>query len=128
MITWLVVKAWLSKAWAWLKKYWMWILFPIGLLSLGLRFLLGGKKMPSVLAPEQVGASQVAEEERQKAEEKVRIAEADRKHRIELIEKAHQDTIEKMTEEQRAEASALQEDPEKLTDYLLNVGKEMRRD
>lgn len=116
---------WLTIAWSWLKKYWMWLLFPIGILI----FILGKIsvcKSPDVVAPELVGA----EEERRKAQEgadrQVFIATKEREKKLDEIRKEHEQVIKDLTDEQRGQVKELEEDPDKLNDFLLDVGRQIR--
>mgnify|MGYP001244304738 FL=1 len=127
-MTLLALKVFFSKAWEWLKKYWMWVLFPIGLLVLGAKGLALLKRPAPVLPPELVGASQTAESERRIAEQRAREAETARAQKITQVEAEHLDVIRKLDEEQYKKVEELRDDPDKLNEYLLQVGKDMRRD
>ncbi len=127
MITWLAVKAALTKVWEWLKKYWMWIFFPIGLLFVVVRFLPLLKKSPAVLAPELVGASETADNERMIAEAKAKEAAKVRAQELEAVETKHGQAVKEVVDKQRAESDSLQEDLEQLNAYLKQTGKDVRR-
>lgn len=114
--------AWLILAWGWLKKNWKSVLLGVGTLGIGLLVGRTLKKPPKVVNPELVDH----EEARKKAEEdalrKMVDAELERDKRLAELEREHEETIKKLTDEQRAEAYELEEDPEALNDYLLRVG------
>jgi hypothetical protein len=122
-----LVLAW-GKIWSWLKRYWYWIAFPVGLLLFSLRFL--GRRKPAgpvdVLAPELVGASQKAEDERLLAEKAARLAEDERRYKLDVVEAKHLETVRRLNAEQREQADQLRSDPDKLNEYLLKVGKDVR--
>lgn len=110
-------------AWEWLKKNWKWVLFPVGILLA----ILGFRRKPDVLAPSLVEADGVLEREDTKADIVKAQALADRDKKITEVTQKHDAVISKLTEEQRKEADSLQEDPEKLNAFLLDVGRDQRR-
>lgn len=118
---------WKFIAWPWLKKYWMWILFPIGLLVAVVKGLSLLKRPPAVLAPELVGASQKAEEARRLAEEESRLAEMVRQKRVAEVEAVHAEKLQQLSKEQREIVEELKSEPDKLNEYLLLVGKDIRK-
>lgn len=114
---------WLKlKAWPWLKKHWMWILFPIGILA----FIATYKKMPDMLSSETVGAADVKKKADDKAASELGKAKADRDAALAGIEKDHAATVAKLTRKQREEMTELREDPDKLNDWLIGIGKDIR--
>ncbi len=118
---------WLIIAWRWLKKYWMWLLFPIGLLL----YLLGrlSSRNPSdVVAPEVVGAEEERRRAREEADRKEFEAARDRERKLDEIREEHADVVKELTDTQRAMAKDLEEDPEKLNEFLLSVGRQVRGD
>lgn len=110
-------------AWEWLKKNWHWVLFPIGIALA----VFGFRRKTPVVAPALVGADEVLDREDTKADLVKAQALADKDKQIAEITQKHDATIAKLTEEQRKEADSLQEDPEKLNAFLLNVGRDQRR-
>jgi biopolymer transport protein ExbB/TolQ len=125
MLWWLAVKKGAAATWAWLKKYWMWLILPVGVLV----YLFGkmsGAKSLEVVTPELVGAS----ETKDSADEKAKEERAKAKEKLERIKeealREHTETIEKLNEEQREHADELVGDPDKLNDFLLEVGRSMR--
>jgi len=116
---------WLLKAWLWLKKNWKWVLFPIGIIAFIGGFLLR-RRAPKVVAPELAGADVVKEKLLVELEDEVKIVEKDKVAKLEKIDKEHAATVKKLTDDQKAEAQGLRTDPEKLQEFLLGVGKDVR--
>ncbi len=117
---------WLAKVWVWLKANWKAVL--LGITTLGLGLLVGKalRKSQKVVNPELVGADKT-KREAQAEEDSKRIAAAkERAEKLVEIEVDHADTINELTDKQRSEVDELKADPDKLNEYLLNVGKEIR--
>lgn len=118
---------WLYRAWVWLKNNWKTLLIGISTLGIGLLIGRAFKKTPTeVVAPELEGA----EEERIRAQE-LEDAERDqaaveRIRRLKEIESEHSATLSGLTDLQRKAVAELKSDPEKLNDYLLKVGRDVR--
>lgn len=110
-------------AWEWLKKNWHWVLFPVGILLV----VLGYRRKAPVVAPALVGADEVQEREDTKADAVKAQALADRDKKIAEVTQQHSAVIAQLTDTQRKEADSLQEDPEKLNAFLLDVGRDMRK-
>jgi hypothetical protein len=117
---------WLKAAWAWLKANWKAVLLGIGTLGLGLLVGKALRKPQKVVNPELVGADKI-KREAQVEEDKARLkASKERAERLTEVEKEHADTIKGLTDKQRSEADELKDDPIKLNEYLLGVGKDIR--
>ena len=117
---------WLAKAWNWLKENWKAVLF--GILTLGVGLAVGKvlRKPQKVVNPELVGADKT-KRQAQAEENKARLEAAKKRaERLVSIEEKHEQTVKKLTDEQRANADELKDDPEKLNEYLFQVGKEIR--
>lgn len=114
--------AFLKKAWEWLKRNWMWVLLPVGILLL----LLGIKPRPKVVGSQLHGAADAANKARAEAERKAAEAQAARDAEVKRIEAEHAESIKKLTDAQKKTVEELRTDPEKLNEYLLNVGKQIR--
>ena len=117
---------WLIKAWCWLKKYWMWLLFPVGILL----FIVGrltAKPLLDVVAPELVDAEKNRRRVQEEADKKVEEAEAKREQELDNIRAEHADTVSKLTGEQKEKAKELADDPVKLNEFLISVGREVRQ-
>lgn len=115
----------LLLVWNWVKRYWKWLLFPIGILL----FLLGRftiKKPTPVIAPELVRASEEEKKAREEAEKRALAAELERERKLLEINAKHEETLKKMTDEQKHKAKELEAQPEKLNEFLLEVGKQIR--
>lgn len=113
---------WDTTAWPWIKANWQWIIFPVGILLFALKAL--SLIRPTVVtvdptkdadarakAEAEARAKQLADERARLAEEQKQIADAAEKER-QAREKA-----------QSAEVDALREDPEKLRQRMLEVGR-----
>lgn len=116
----------LRKVWAWLKKYWKWLLFPVGLVLGILTMIFKDKDLGDVVAPKEVET----EEERDKANDEAKAlsdeAKAERDEKVMEVGRKHLETVMKLTDDQKAKARELVDDPGELNEYLLNVGKEIR--
>jgi hypothetical protein len=115
---------WTLKALPWLKKYWKWLLFPIGILIFIAGYVVRPK--PKVLSSELHGAGDTKREADDKAAEKTDEARAKRDERLAEVEKDHAKTVAKLTRKQRDQLEELREDPDKVNDFLLQVGREIR--
>lgn len=117
---------WLLTAWRWLKKYWMWLLFPVGIFV----FIVGrltARRLPDVVAPEIVEAEENRRRAQEEADRQVEEAEAEREQKLDEIREEHAETVSKLTEAQKEKAAELVDDPEKLNEFLTNVGREVRQ-
>lgn len=114
-MTWVLLKAWL-------KKYWKWLLLPLGILV----YIAGYRSKPEVVAPASVEAERVRQEaDKQRALEESK-AKVERDRRLVEVQVEHEKAISKLTQEQMDEASDLMIDPDKLNEYLKNVGRKVR--
>lgn len=115
----------IKSAWSWLKKYWMWLLFPIG----ALLFLLGKlsvKKPSDVVVPEIVDAEKERRRAQEDADQKALEAAKLRAIKVDEIRAEHAKVVDELTDTQRAMAKRLEDDPDKLNDFLLDVGVQLR--
>ena len=117
---------WTLKAWPWLKKYWKWLLFPLGIII----FILGysSRKKITVTSSELLGHAEEKKKLDDEAARQLGTARADRDVKLAGIQKEHEATVAKLTRKQRDEMEELREDPDKLNDFLLGVGKDIRGD
>jgi hypothetical protein len=116
---------WFSTAWRWFNKYWMWLLPPIG----ALLYLIGRastRKPPDVVAPELLEAEKKRREVQEEADRKAFEAERDRQVQLDKVRERHDKLIKDLTDEQREKAKELEEDPDKLNEFLLDVGRTVR--
>ena len=116
---------WLIAAWKWFKKYWMWLLFPVGVLV----FIVGrltAKGPPTIIAPEVVGAEEERRRAREEADRKAFEAERDRQIKLDKVRERHDELIKDLTDEQQEKVKELEEDPDKLNEFLLDVGRAVR--
>jgi hypothetical protein len=118
------MKWWSFTALPWLKKNWRWLVLPVGIALFLAGYLI--RKKPKVLAPEMVGASEVERNATDDAAAAVAAAVKEKDERLAEIEKEHAATLEKLTDGQRAKVKELHEDPEKLNDFLLHIGRDIR--
>lgn len=115
----------LCKIWGWLKKYWKWLLFPVGIV-LGILALVNKDRIKDVVAPEAVKAEEDRIKHELEARKRAEQAEQERKAAVEELERRHADTLEKLTEGQKAQVEELRENPDKLNEFLIGVGKGVR--
>lgn len=118
-MTWLML-----KAIPWLKLYWKWLIFPVGIVLFLIGYLFN--KRPNVLAPESVVAAKVEQKADEKAKTELAQAATEKAKELADIEKTHAETIAKLNIDQKAEVEKLREDPKKLNEFLINVGKSIR--
>lgn len=115
----------MSTAWAWVKKNWKWLLFPIGILL----FVIGkvsAKKSYRVINPELVDAEKTKRKAREESEAKNLEAKKERDKRLAEVVEAHDTKLQNLTAEQNEKVDELRDDPERLNEYLLEVGKDIR--
>ena len=118
--------SWLSRAWAWLKANWKAVL--LGIVTLGIGLVVGKtlRKPQKVVNPELVGADRV-KREAQAEEDRTRLkATKERSERLSEVEKKHAEALRSLTDKQHSEVAELKDDPTKLNEYLLGVGKDTR--
>jgi hypothetical protein len=118
------------KAWTWIKKNWKWLLFPIGALLglIGFFWGRGSKKTDvHVASPVLADAETIRREAEEKAQEDIRKAEEEHKKEVARIESEYKETIAKLTDDQKTKVDELRSDPDKLTAFLLSVGKDIRQ-
>lgn len=113
---------WSSKAWPWLKENWLLVvLFPLGLLALG-----GIKRRPKVVSTELSGADEVEREARAARDEGVAEAQEDHAEEVaEALEERDEDVGGLVTDQERRAENP--PEGENLTDFLKDVGKDVRR-
>lgn len=116
---------WFTLIWKWLKKYWKWLLFPVGIAL----FILGRittRKPPNVIAPELIEADRQRRRLQEEADRKVFEAALERERKLDELRKEHEAVLRELTDEQREKVKELEADPEKLNDFLLDVGRQIR--
>lgn len=109
-----------------MKKNWMWVLlFPVALLA-----FLFGRDRGKVVVVDERRESDAARDFERKVEERrqAAVGELDRQlvERTGAVVQEHREELNKLTEEQRAAAEELLEDPDALRSYLLQVGSRAR--
>lgn len=117
---------WLSKVWRWLRDNWKTVL--LGVATLGIGLLVGRtlRKPQVVVNPELIDADNTRREAQKEEDARREEAARERKDAILHIEQVHADTLSNLTEKQRGKVEELRNDPDKLNEYLLNIGKEIR--
>ena len=110
---------------AWLKKNWKWILLPVGIILLVIRFL---KKPPTVVSPELTEAEEVARKAKEQAERNIRDARITKDETITGLKRKRITDVKALNDEQRKKVKELEDDPEALNAFLLEVGEDMRDD
>lgn len=121
----MTVPVWLSATWAWLKKYWKWLLFPIGFLL----YFAGratAKTTTNVVSPSLVGHEEVKAKLDDEAAAKRQQADVEAANQLQIIERQRAEVVDEATQGQVAEIKAAQGDPEKVTDLLKQIGKDIR--
>ena len=114
MTKWEAIKAWCKERWAYLAA-------ALGLLVWG--FLLGRReKAPTVKAPT-VDTTKIRVEEQQKTTE---LDQEYTKARVDIEEERFEQIVDQ-TNDLHEKAPDLVADDEKLTEYLIEVGKDMRK-
>lgn len=117
---------WSGRAWPWLRKNWYWVVFfPVMLFI----YILGrghGRVVVVDKREESDAARKFEEEVEAKKKKAIDAAEKERVEKTEEVVRTHVDTIQRLTEEQKAEADALLDDPSALNDYLSAVGSRAR--
>jgi hypothetical protein len=118
---------WYVRAWAWLKKNWKAVL--LGVSTLGVGLLVGRvlKKPQVVVNPELVEAEEVRRQADEELEKKTRDAALERDRQFAEVIKEHEDTVAQLTDQQKAAVQDLEDDPQALNDYLLEVGRGVRQ-
>jgi len=116
---------WNARALPWLKRNWQWILPPVGLVMALVRLFL--PRGVTVVAPELSGADTVDKKAGDQATRRIEVAEVKKEVAIAQIAREHREVLMNLTAEQMAKASELGEDPVALNNYLLDVGKKMRK-
>lgn len=114
---------WTTKAWPWLKKYWQWILFPVGILVLVLTYR--GPK-PKLKSSELLDHAKVKKDIEKRTAGQLVEAKEEKAKKLAEVEKEHAGTVAKLTSEQRSKMKELREDPDKVNEFLKQVGKEIR--
>ena len=115
-------KTFLQKAWTWLKKYWVWIVFPVGLLLL----LSKRKTIVNVLDSQLSQHDRFKDEIDEEAARQLEELERKKKIEIEELDRKYLELWDKLTVEQREKADSLKQNPDKLNEFLLEVGKSVR--
>ena len=118
--------SWLGKAWTWLKENWKAVLLAVGTLGIGLLIGKTLRKPQEVVNPELVGAEKAKREAQAEEDRKCLEAAEERAERLVEVEKKHADTIKALTDGQCSEVEGLKDDPTRLNEYLIGVGRDIR--
>lgn len=116
---------WFTKAWAWLKRNWKWLIFPVGVLV----YVIGrasSNKSTTVVSPELVGHQKVKEKLDAEAAQKKLDADEKAAAQLSEIAKDRSSTAASETQKQVDAVKAVQGNPEKVSDLLKQVGKDIR--
>lgn len=116
---------WLTtKAWPWLKKNWKWLLFPIGILV----FIAGytSKSRIGTVSSELLGAAEDKAVIEGRTAGQIIEEKAARDEKIAKLEKEHSATVAKLTRAQRDQMQKIRNDPDKVNEFLKQVGKDIR--
>lgn len=116
----------LRKVWGWLKKYWKYLLFPVGIVLGILGVLAKRKDLGDIVAPKEVETEEERDEANAEATRLSEQAKIVRDAKVEFLKREHAETIEELTDKQKAQVDELEEDPDALNEFLLGVGKEIR--
>lgn len=114
----------------WLKKNWVWVLlFPVGLALLLLRLTSRSQKPVEVVTTSTMaGAAKVQEDAAEKAKVQKTAAKIVHEQRMEEIEAEYEADVEAIAKKQKKTVEEIQDDPAKVNDFLMGVGKDMRDD
>lgn len=113
---------WVPAAWAWLKKNWQWVLLPVGAVI----WLLGRSSARKTVVVE---SSTLNEHEKFRAEVesetrgRLDVAESERRSAHVKVETIRDDRLKEADAAARAQAKALESNPEELNDFLKKVGR-----
>jgi hypothetical protein len=116
----------LVRVWVWLKANWRWLLFPAGLLVFLAGWLTRSRSTPVVVSPALQEAAQAAARAGEEADRQAAGAARVRDERVRQIEVEHAEALKKLTDAERAQVRELQDDPEKLNQFLVDVGRQTR--
>lgn len=110
---------------SWLEEKWKWILGVLALIGAMIITFLSSRKRTQALP-----VSTEAEAEKLKVEkasgEEAKAAEISKTWKITAIKQEHAEVIQKLDESQKKRYEELQEDPEALTNWLMDVGSNVR--
>jgi len=118
---------WLNAAWTWLKKYWKWLLFPVGVAV----YFIGrasAKTNISVVSPGLIGHEDVDTKLAAEAAQKKLDADESAAAQLSGIEADRSSKVSSDTQKQIDAIEAVKGDPEKVTDLLKQVGKDVEGD
>lgn len=108
----------MSKVWSWLKKHWKWVVFPIGILSAILGWLLwwGGQK------PKDDQASGTSDKAADKAVEDISKAQDVKERAVQELEEKHADKIEALSSDQQKEWEEIKKKPvDEVASWIDNL-------
>lgn len=109
----------LKKVWEWLKANWKWLLFPVGIVL----FIIGRFSRPPELVTidPTKEADERAKAERERREAELAAEQARLRERLDAVHRANADKLKKLTNEQMDQAAELEQDPEKLNEWLRSL-------
>lgn len=116
----------LKKAYAWVVVHWRWLLLPVGVLL----WLLGrGSKQTKVVvaSPELTAHEEVDRQLEARAAAKVQAAGVKRDDDLATAETQRTAALQATEEGARQQAVDLQNDPTRVTGFLEQVGRDVRR-
>lgn len=121
----MIVLLWFKAAWGWLKRNWKWLILPVGVIA----YLLGryySKSSVQVVSPGLVEHAEVDATLNEEAEQKKQAADTAAAAQLSAIEANRSSKISSETQKQMDEVVTVQGDPEKVTSFLKQVGKDIR--
>lgn len=109
----------LKKIWAWLKANWKWLLFPVGIAL----FIIGRfSRSPELVTIDPTKkADDRAKVERERREAELAAEQARLRERLDAVHRENADKLKTLTEEQMGQAAELEQDPEKLNEWLRSL-------
>lgn len=122
----MVAPQWPVQAWAWVKRNWKWLLFPIGVLA----YVVGratAKTNVTVVSPGLVEHEEVKNKLDAEAAQKKHEADVQATEQLAAIETARKAAVDAERQKQVSRIDEVQGSPEKVTDLLKQIGKDIRK-
>ncbi len=127
MAAWVAVKAAAGKTWAWIKAHWQWLLVPVGAVLWLIGRLMTRREPAQVVESEYVKHLDVKEKIDAQAVAQREAAAVAAREKLAGIEAGHASQTASVRQEAVADVDTIREDPEAVNDWLLKVGKDMRK-
>ncbi len=119
--------SWMHATWAWLKVNWKWLLFPVGALLYFIGRAAARKEYVVVVSPELVAHQEVKGKLDAEADAKRQEADSKASGQLAGIEAERSAKAASETQKQMDAVDAVQGDPAAVSDFLKQVGQDVRR-